>query len=69
MCREEWLLMNRICPRCNRISLIMRAYSREKVIEALESIFLIPKFQEEKEDKYIKESGKWKLKEPDNSNQ
>tara|TARA_R100000655_G_scaffold110091_1_gene167510 strand:- start:1543 stop:1680 length:138 start_codon:yes stop_codon:yes gene_type:complete len=40
----------------------MASYSRDKVIEVVEKIFLIDKFKNEiqEEDKYIKdENGKW----------
>ena len=60
LCREEWLIINKLCPRCDRVRFIMSCYSREKVIEALEKIFLIEKFREEGENLYEKnEDGKW----------
>ncbi len=63
LCREEWLLINKLCPRCDRIRHIMQCYSREKVIEALDKIFLIERFQDNPDDeKYEKINGKWVLK-------
>lgn len=63
LCREEWLLINKLCPRCDRIRHIISCYSREKVIEALEKIFLVERFREtEKEpddETYIKSGGCW----------
>lgn len=65
LCREEWCVLNKLCPRCDRIRYIMASYSREKVIEALEKIFLIRKFLEKEDDEndYEKqENGTWKKK-------
>ena len=62
LCRDEWLVINKLCPRCDRVRFIMSCYSRESVIEALEKIFLIDKFKQHSDEKYIKENGKWILK-------
>ena len=65
LCREEWCVLNKLCPRCDRIRYIMASYSRETVIEALEKIFQIRKFldKEDNESDYEKqEDGTWKKK-------
>lgn len=65
LCREEWLLINKLCPRCDKIRFIIASYSRETVIDALEKIFLIRKFLEKGDDEndYDKqEDGTWKKK-------
>ena len=65
LCREEWLVINKLCPRCDRVRFIMAAYSRETVIKALEKIFLIRQFLDENDDEneYEKmEDGSWKKK-------
>lgn len=65
LCREEWLILTwkGLCPSCDRIRFIMSCYSREKVLEVLEKVFLIDKFledDEKKADEYVKNSeGKW----------
>ena len=63
LCREEWLVINKLCPRCDRVRFIMSCYSRDKVIEALEKIFLIKQFLDKDDDEndYEKnEDGTWK---------
>ena len=66
LCREEWLLINKLCPTCDKVRHIMTLYSPKVVVETLEKIFLIKQLQEEEEDKekYIKNKGKWILKNP-----
>lgn len=65
MCREEYLFISKLCPKCDRIRFIMSCYSRDKVLEVVEKVFLIEKFKDEIEDeKYIKkDNGKWIEKE------
>ncbi len=63
LCREEWLVINKLCPRCDRIRHIISCYSREKVIEALEKIFLVERFRENEtepdQNEYKKVGGCW----------
>jgi len=62
LCREEYCFIAKLCPACDKLRYIMASYSRDKVIEVVEKIFLIDKFKNEiqEEDKYIKdENGKW----------
>lgn len=65
LCREEWLVINKLCPKCEKVRFIMASYSRDVVIEALEKIFLIRQFldKEDDENEYEKqEDGSWKKK-------
>ena len=65
LCREEWLIVNKLCPRCDKVRHIMQCYSRETVIGALEKIFLIKQFldKDDEENDYEKtDDGKWKKK-------
>ncbi len=65
LCRDEWLILTLkgLCPECEKIRFIMASYSRLKVIEVLDKIFLIEKFKEEDENEgkegYEKVNGKW----------
>tara|TARA_R100000388_G_scaffold46800_2_gene35385 strand:+ start:2793 stop:3035 length:243 start_codon:yes stop_codon:yes gene_type:complete len=65
LCREEWLIVNKLCPTCDKVRHIMTLYSPKVVIETLEKIFLIKQLKEDDEElnKYIKVNGKWILKE------
>ena len=65
LCREEWLIVQKLCVECEKIRFIMASYSRDRVISVLEKIFLVDELKDDipllEEDKYIKdEEGKWK---------
>tara|TARA_R110001592_G_scaffold53592_1_gene164268 strand:- start:5567 stop:5794 length:228 start_codon:yes stop_codon:yes gene_type:complete len=60
LCREEWIIVNKLCPECEKIRSIIKCYSREKVIEVLQTIFLIQKFKDtDDKEGYKKIEGKW----------
>jgi len=71
LCREEWCITSKLCNTCDKVRHIMTLYSPKVVVETLEKIFLIQQLQEneEEKEKYIKVSGKWILKNPEEDNE
>lgn len=48
LCRESVIFMSRLCLECEKIRYVMSCYSREKVIEVVEKIFLIEQLKKDK---------------------
>ena len=47
LCREEWILLSKLCPECDRIRFLMSIYSRDKILEILDKTLIVQKFKEE----------------------
>ncbi len=63
LCREEWIIINKLCGDCDRISKLMRIYDRKIILDILDKCLTIQKFKEHTE--YKKDSeGKW-IKKPE----
>jgi hypothetical protein len=46
LCREEWILLSKLCPECDRIRFLMSIYSRDKILEILDKTLIVQKFKE-----------------------
>lgn len=72
LCRTEYLFVSKLCDRCDRIRYVMSLYSREKVLEVIEKVFLIDKFKEkvneadDQKDYEKQPDGTWKKVNEDN---
>tara|TARA_R110001592_G_scaffold157372_1_gene388211 strand:+ start:832 stop:1053 length:222 start_codon:yes stop_codon:yes gene_type:complete len=47
LCREEWILLSKLCPECDRIRFLMSIYSRDKILDILDKTLIVQKFKEE----------------------
>tara|TARA_R110000764_G_scaffold23894_1_gene58000 strand:- start:472 stop:693 length:222 start_codon:yes stop_codon:yes gene_type:complete len=47
LCREEWILLSKLCPDCDRIRFLMSIYSRDKILDILDKTLIVQKFKEE----------------------
>tara|TARA_R110001606_G_scaffold158611_3_gene302452 strand:+ start:507 stop:725 length:219 start_codon:yes stop_codon:yes gene_type:complete len=57
LCREEWILLSKLCPDCDRIRFLMSIYSRDKILDILDKTLIVQKFKEEEtttDDSYQK---------------
>jgi len=50
LCRNEWIIVSKLCSECDRIRYLMSLYSRDKVIEILDKTLVVQKFKEEEEE-------------------
>ena len=46
LCREEWILLSKLCPECDRIRFLMSIYSRDKILDILDKTLIVQKFKE-----------------------
>ena len=47
LCRQEWILLSKLCPECDRIRFLMSIYSRDKILDILDKTLIVQKFKEE----------------------
>ena len=47
LCREEWILLSKLCPECDRIRFLMSIYSRDKILDILDKTLIVQKFKED----------------------
>lgn len=47
LCRQEWILLSKLCPECDRIRFLMSVYSREKILEILDKTLIVQRFKED----------------------
>lgn len=55
LCRNEWIILSKLCSECDRIRYLMNLYSRDKVLDILDKTLVVQKFKEE--EKVEKEVG------------
>lgn len=53
LCRNEWIILSKLCAECDRIRYLMNLYSRDKVLEILDKTLVVQKFKEEEKEKEV----------------
>jgi len=49
VCRDEWIITTSICENCDRIRHYMEIYSRDKILEILDTALVVQVHKEDKE--------------------
>ena len=53
LCRENYVFINRLCARCDKIRHMSVLYGMDKVVEILEKILVLRKFKPNSEEKQL----------------
>ena len=53
LCRNEWIILSKLCIECDRIRYLMNLYSRQKVLDILDKTLVVQKFKEEEKEKEV----------------